>query len=851
MSKFLHGLQKGIATIDKGLHHARDEAIGLFNPNRRHDDPAEIQADEARAEIRSGHRFTSFAAERAECSVKWHIDGHDYMYALSELLESAKESVFILDWWLTPELYLRRPPAKFPEYRLDTLLARKAAQGVKVYIIVYKEVTQTMSMCSSHTKNYLESLHENIVVLRHPDHIGSKDTVEFWSHHEKVVVVDNHFACIGGLDLCFGRWDSHNHPLADVHPTDFGATVFVGQDYNNARVMDFQNVWSWASNGLGLTDTARMPWHDVHMTLSGVVVLDIAQHFIERWNEVRKRKYKTEPRVPLLALPHDTESHPNEAVARHPHRDVWREKGFRFTQGWHGWGAAPERNGAPQDGSDWHPHPNPATCRVQAVRSVSDWSHGVLTERSIQDAYIQLINESNHFIYIENQFFISATASGGQVTNLIAQALVQRIIRAKEDDVKFKVIVVIPEVPGFPGNVKDESSLKIIMAAQYRTMNRGGSSIYEELRKAGIEPMDYIRFYHLRAYDRINAPRDTYIAQIEQNSGVTFNEAQIAYARVMIGRDTGDQKEITVSDVKIRVNEPTTEALAPPSNDKVKTVTVPLPSSLEEAKEKVKRFEEAAKAIRGDEQVSDSVAQHLLQDSTTLADEKWLGNEAEEKEAYVSELLYIHTKLMIVDDRRVIMGSANINDRSQKGDGDSEIALVVEDTDFVNTTMNGQSYMASRFAASLRIKLFREHLGLIPPQPATSASEPDSFMHPAPTPSIDEFEDPNTALVLDPLSDKTQDLWNNTARTNREIFTEIFRPVPSNLVRDWKAYDAYVPKIKTGHVVPDISLARIKERLALIKGSLVECPLDFLIDEKGFVEGNEWKGLDPTLPIYI
>ena len=26
------------------------------------------------------------------------------------------------------------------------------------------------------------------------------------------------------------------------------------------------------------------------------------------------------------------------------------------------------------------------------------------------------------------------------------------------------------------------------MAAQYRTMNRGGSSIYEEVRKAGYEP---------------------------------------------------------------------------------------------------------------------------------------------------------------------------------------------------------------------------------------------------------------------------------------------------------------------------------------------------------------------------
>lgn len=50
------------------------------------------------------------------------------------------------------------------------------------------------------------------------------------------------------------------------------------------------------------------------------------------------------------------------------------------------------------------------------------------------------------------------------------------------------VVVVIPEVPGFPGNIKDEGGLKTIMAAQYRTMNRGGSSIYEEIRKAGYEP---------------------------------------------------------------------------------------------------------------------------------------------------------------------------------------------------------------------------------------------------------------------------------------------------------------------------------------------------------------------------
>lgn len=33
---------------------------------------------------------------------------------------------------------MRRPPSKYPEYRLDTLLKRKADQGVKIYVVVYK-----------------------------------------------------------------------------------------------------------------------------------------------------------------------------------------------------------------------------------------------------------------------------------------------------------------------------------------------------------------------------------------------------------------------------------------------------------------------------------------------------------------------------------------------------------------------------------------------------------------------------------------------------------------------------------------------------------------------------------------
>ena len=40
-----------------------------------------------------------------------------------------------------------------------------------------------------------------------------------------------------------------------------------------------------------------------------------------------------------------------------------------------------------------------------------------------------------------------------------------------------------------------------------------------------------------------------------------------------------------------------------------------------------------------------------------------------------TEIIYVHSKIMIVDDNITIIGSANINDRSMLGARDSEIAV--------------------------------------------------------------------------------------------------------------------------------------------------------------------------------
>ena len=97
----------------------------------------------------------------------------------------------------------------------------------------------------------------------------------YFSHHDKLCIVDNKYAALGGLDACFGRWDTHDHPLADVHPTKFGNSLKqarpanndgqmlvqateVNYDYNNSRVMDFQTVDKFTSNELAIQDTTRM-----------------------------------------------------------------------------------------------------------------------------------------------------------------------------------------------------------------------------------------------------------------------------------------------------------------------------------------------------------------------------------------------------------------------------------------------------------------------------------------------------------------------------------------------------------------------------------------------------------------
>lgn len=79
----------------------------------------------------------------------------------------------------------------------------------------------------------------------------------------------------------------------------------------------------------------------------------------------------------------------------------------------------------------------------------------------------------------------------------------------------------------------------------------------------------------------------------------------------------------------------------------------------------------------------------------------------------VTEQVYIHSKLVIADDRVAVLGSANINDRSQLGDRDSELAVIVTDESKVKVKLDGVHAVDCGAAIhKFRRSLWEKHFGL-------------------------------------------------------------------------------------------------------------------------------------------
>ncbi|KAL8970396.1 MAG: hypothetical protein Q9197_003829 [Variospora fuerteventurae] len=430
------------------------------------------------------NRFDSFAPVRSNVFAQWLVDGRDHMWNVSRAINMAKDVIYIHDWWLTPELYMRRPAAISQKWRLDRLLQRKAQEGVKVFVIIYRNINSAIPIDSEYTKFSLLDLHPNVFVQRSPNQI--RQNTFFWAHHEKLCIVDHMVAFVGGIDLCFGRWDTPQHTVVDDKLTGFELSdmpkdadhcqLWPGKDYSNPRVQDFYALDKPYEEMYDRSRVPRMPWHDIAMQVVGQPARDLTRHFVQRWNFILRQRKPTRP-TPFLLPPPDFNPADLEALGL--------------------------------DG----------TCEVQMLRSTTWWSIGTpdKTECSIMNAYVKMIEQSDHFVYIENQFFVSSCeVENTKVENGIGDALVERIVRASQKGENWRAVVLIPLMPGFQNTVdsQDGTSVRLIMQCQFRSICRGESSIFGRLNAQGIEPEDYIQFYGLRTWGKIGQDKQLVTEQL-------------------------------------------------------------------------------------------------------------------------------------------------------------------------------------------------------------------------------------------------------------------------------------------------------------------------------------------------
>ena len=437
------------------------------------------------------------------------------------------------------------------------------------------------------------------------------------------------------------------------------------------------------------------------------------------------------------------------------------------------------------------------------------------------------------------------TATGEQqkpVYNTIGEAIVDAIVRADKEGRKFRVIVIIPAIPGFAGDLRADAAAgtRAIMDYQYKSIHRGEHSIFGRCKAAGVDASKYFFIFNLRSYDRIN--KTPAMKKQEELSGVTYQELQRANAEEIMGgaihgvsTDPNTKPEKTDKKRKLL---PTKTNRSDDQGDYDQQGE----QQREDFLSKKERFEEKRDEVGldmfndvdGDRiaDSADSIAKNALLDEPKVSEELWNKDHAEqEKENFIQEELYPHDKVLIVDDRIVMCGSSNINDRSQLGYHDSELTIVLEDTEEFDSTMDGKPYRAARLAATLRRMLWREHLGLIPAQPLDASQDPNAQ---PPDDCMNECEDNNEFIqfVADPLSDDVWDMWTGRATTNTEVFRRLFRADPDDNIKTFDDYNRFSPKdMKQGHLFDEfMPVADVKKELDKIKGHLVWFPLDFLRD---------------------
>ena len=179
------------------------------------------------------------------------VDGADFFRAFRETVKRARRSVLIMAWDIDSRLKLVRDaesdgwPITLGDF-LNSLVKRNRNLHIHVldwdFVMLFASDREWLPLYKPQWNGH-RRLHFHL-----DDHHPTGA-----SHHQKIVVIDDQVAFVGGLDLTLGRWDTAEHAACDERRRDL------------------------------LTEPIPQPYHDIQMMVSGPIAASLGELARERW----------------------------------------------------------------------------------------------------------------------------------------------------------------------------------------------------------------------------------------------------------------------------------------------------------------------------------------------------------------------------------------------------------------------------------------------------------------------------------------------------------------------------------------------------------------------------------------
>ena len=793
------------------------------------------------------NRYKAYTNEKINNFAQWFIDGRDYFNDLYEKLMDARKSIFITDWWMSPEVWLKRPVIE-TDYtsffkknnmtRLMDVLEHKAKEGVKIYILLYYECSIAIKLNSKHTMDTLEKLHKNIVVTRHPT-----DKLDLlWSHHEKLVIIDQVIGYVGGLDLCWGRYDTSEHPIYEA-PNSEKKYYYPFIDYSNARICDFVNVENYLVESVPRNTCLRMPWHDVHTRLIGPVVNDISRHFVERWNHARFDD-RNKSSLNIKGGSHVVKSKKRSVILKKNGflnsiiESVLKMEKDKID--------SPKKSNEPEKKNTSSISDSFSDSLSIDLGDNNNIKIGKTPIFQTKDNALKSLNNPivSHFRpKSKSSFNLNVTGYTRQWKTQQKSEKEQMVYQEKFETLKREwmenlndldedivpvrkklenqIVSTSPPTPKKEG--KKKSFYKNLISRLKKNKNNWFKDIFEVNNEIETIVNDkYIKKGSVSSTVQVlrsvgewsmglkvpeNSILEAYYQLIDQAKYYIYIENQF-----FISKSFEDPNKPYLVENKIALHLVNRILKAYRNKEKFRVyVFLPLMPGFAGEPEKSGTLQIILKytfeTICRNQGLS--IIERLVEEMEPNGDH-WedyiaffsLRNHALVNGIPKTELIYIHSKLMIVDDNYVICGSANINDRSMKGPRDSEFCALIKEKRTEYVTINGRKTKISRFGSSLRKALLSEHLGI----------------------------NKHDVRLNDPISDELHKLIWETARNNTDLYRQIFMCYPD----DYYTKFSMIPnKNSIQNKAQEYSLKKnYEEKKNQIIGHIVEFPLHFLEEEQ-------------------